>query len=420
MYSMGEPNLKVRKIDSYFSVEKAKSTTTHHPSHSSSTLTNVNVAVTDSDSDTESDSASGRTEDVGNTDQNESSGAKPDGNSNQIANESTNRPRPRSTSKVKISNPSPRSFQDDWIIKWPWLACEKAQDGLTESVYCKTCRSQPKIADTASSFYTGITKESSKKTSNFRDHDKSKKHVRCTTAANAPSREQSLARKAVQLLEQKVNDKTMKLFNIAHAIAKFNRPFSDFVWNIELHEKNMADVGKSYRSDKQCATMIHYIALSCLQEVKTWISNCNFVSVMTDGSTNKSVREVELVYIRAAKRGETKVFLAGAEVVDRPNSENILKAIYKCMGDVGLTEDKFNKCAVGFAADGASVNFGARQGVAAQLKENGIEWLIGVHCIAHRLELSIKDAAKACQYQQTVDDFMLNVYLYYHQSSVAR
>ena len=72
---------------------------------------------------------------------------------------------------------------------------------------------EPKIADTESSFYTGITKESSKKTSNFRDHEKSKKNVRCTitSAANAPSREQSLARKAVQLLEQKVNDKTMKL-----------------------------------------------------------------------------------------------------------------------------------------------------------------------------------------------------------------
>ena len=92
----------------------------------------------------------------------------------------------------------------------------------------------------------------------------------------------------------------------------------------------MADVGKSYTELQIRQTVCDYdmydIALSCLQEVKTWISNCNLVSVMTDGSTNKSVREVELVYIRAAKRGETKVFLAGAEVVDRPNSENILKA----------------------------------------------------------------------------------------------
>ena len=59
MCSMGEPNPKVRRIDSYFSVQIAKSMTTHHPSHSSSTLTNVNVAVS------VTDSASGGTEDVG-------------------------------------------------------------------------------------------------------------------------------------------------------------------------------------------------------------------------------------------------------------------------------------------------------------------------------------------------------------------
>ena len=48
---------------------------------------------------------------------------------------------------------------------------------------------------------------------------------------------------------------------------------------------------------------------------------------------------------------------------------------------------------IGAGADGASVNFGVRNGMMAQLR-NEIPWLVAVHCVAHRLELAIKDAFK--------------------------
>lgn len=48
---------------------------------------------------------------------------------------------------------------------------------------------------------------------------------------------------------------------------------------------------------------------------------------------------------------------------------------------------------IGFCADGASVNFGCREGVVAKLAAE-MPWVLGIYCIAHRLELASKDAFK--------------------------
>jgi len=50
---------------------------------------------------------------------------------------------------------------------------------------------------------------------------------------------------------------------------------------------------------------------------------------------------------------------------------------------------------VAAAADGASVNFGRTAGVLIKLQQSAAApWMIQMHCIAHRLELSLKDAFK--------------------------
>lgn len=49
---------------------------------------------------------------------------------------------------------------------------------------------------------------------------------------------------------------------------------------------------------------------------------------------------------------------------------------------------------IGAGADGASVNFGVHRGMIQQMREDQLPWLVGVHCVAHRLELAVKDALK--------------------------
>ena len=60
--------------------------------------------------------------------------------------------------------------------------------------------------------------------------------------------------------------------------------------------------------------------------------------------------------------------------------------------------------------DGASVNL-ASNGLRGRL-EGVFPWIVGVWCMAHRLQLAIQDALKRT-YFGSVDDLLLQIYYYY-------
>lgn len=69
---------------------------------------------------------------------------------------------------------------------------------------------------------------------------------------------------------------------------------------------------------------------------------------------------------------------------------------------------------IGFAADGATVNRGQREGVIGILNAK-LPWVIYVWCLAHRLELSMKDALQPTCFN-SADDMLLRLYYLYENS----
>ena len=69
---------------------------------------------------------------------------------------------------------------------------------------------------------------------------------------------------------------------------------------------------------------------------------------------------------------------------------------------------------VGMSTDGASVMTGIRNGVVTKIKAD-VPHLISVHCIAHRLELGIKDCIKQVAYMflAKLEDYLLSIYEFY-------
>ena len=68
---------------------------------------------------------------------------------------------------------------------------------------------------------------------------------------------------------------------------------------------------------------------------------------------------------------------------------------------------------VGFGSDGASVNSGKKAGVNTVLKETN-EWIEFGWCVAHRLELSLKDALGGKAFDEI--DEILRLYCLYNKS----
>ena len=89
-------------------------------------------------------------------------------------------------------------------------------------------------------------------------------------------------------------------------------------------------------------------------------------------------------------------------------SAGVLATIKNAFQDHNI--DALREHTVGPGTDGAAGNFGMRGGVATLMKmQEGIDWLVPVHCVNHQLELSIADALKSTLFSET-DEMLVKIY----------
>ena len=69
---------------------------------------------------------------------------------------------------------------------------------------------------------------------------------------------------------------------------------------------------------------------------------------------------------------------------------------------------------IGLGCDGTNTNTGERAGVKALVKED-MPWIVVFWCLAHRLELLIKDTLCSTHFK-AIDEFLLQVYYVYENS----
>ena len=211
------------------------------------------------------------------------------------------------------------------------------------------------------------------------------------------------------------------LFRISHSIAKKGRPFSDYAWSTDLHEvTHGVSLGKTYRNDKACRTFIGYIAEAERLALVEDLQKAPFYSTLTDGSTDSSVREAEIMYVRYSNHGKISNKFLALRNIPRANAENITTLIETTLKEYGgFTDANLYMKLVGFGADGASVNMGCHNGIGARLQRKQ-PLLTSVHCMAHRLELAFKKVIQDNEARLKVFEFLDSIYKFYHNSSLNR
>lgn len=96
------------------------------------------------------------------------------------------------------------------------------------------------------------------------------------------------------------------------------------------------------------------------------------------------------------------------------SAKGIASCIKESFQAINIMEESFEKKLVGFPADGASVNRGEKEGVIVILKGRQ-PWVIYVWCVAHCLELSLKDALQGTVFHD-VDEVLLRLYYLYEEN----
>ena len=90
------------------------------------------------------------------------------------------------------------------------------------------------------------------------------------------------------------------------------------------------------------------------------------------------------------------------------NADSFKKAIDDVFVEkLVMDEDQYIYSMISSTADGASVHFGKYSGVLTQLKSTR-PWLLTVHCVNHRIELSVKEALKDPYFEDIESFYLVN------------
>ena len=103
---------------------------------------------------------------------------------------------------------------------------------------------------------------------------------------------------------------------------------------------------------------------------------------------------------------------AGAEAIKK-----VIDSIFMEEGGRSHTEN-FLKKLVATTCDGASVNFGCKEGLLKRLMDDGRPWMIKSHCANHRIELAVKDVLKDSGFSEVDKQYLAIFNLMKNSSAV--
>lgn len=307
-----------------------------------------------------------------------------------------------------------RSFQNEWKTNRPWLVHDE-----NGGMKCTFCLDFGTNEVKKSLFVTGCH---SMKLESVIKHEESNVHKKCASIAKARKIPilQSEAAKIVRTLNQDNLKKMIFLFNTAHALALKCRPFTDFKWMCQLQSKNGVQMGETYIHSNAAKTFVSFISMNELSKVSNRIHVSKFICVIGDGSTDSSIKEQEMWYVRHCELGHITTDFIGVDSCEKASAENIVTGLRNIVDSLKIEWNAFCSKLVAVSCDGASVMTGSKAGVAAILRKSQPS-LLTIHCLAHRLELCIKDAAKTVKlYDKTVSVLAMGLYYFYHNSSLNR
>ena len=232
---------------------------------------------------------------------------------------------------------------------------------------------------------------------------------------------QAVIIEGLQKMSEAERTTLLKKIEIAHFVAYEEMAFTKYKKLVKLEERHGVSLGKSYGGDDACKQFLRGINGAMEDELKMKLDEAKFVGIMADGSTDAAVKDQEAIFAfyfdpKPVHEERVKVVTTFVGIIDGKDTDapGILKSIDQAFENIGMDGNDVRKKTVSFGADGASVNRGEENGVISLIQDT-YPWVLFLWCIAHRLELSLKDALADTCFKH-VDEMLLNIYLLYYKS----
>ena len=209
---------------------------------------------------------------------------------------------------------------------------------------------------------------------------------------------------------------TEKVFRTAYECAKSHLPFAEHTRLIELQTANGISCGSVLQSDRSCSNIINHVASEMRNEiVKHIVSTKSHFSIMVDESTSVSNTQSMIVYVRTVFEGDVYAYFLGLLPLENATATGLEKTLIEFFCSIGLDNTVMREQLIGLCSDGASSMTGQHAGLAALLKEK-FPLLQTFHCMAHRIELAVKNAVDTVNSVSHYRDLIDSIYKVYSQS----
>lgn len=335
--------------------------------------------------------------------------------------------------KRKVAVTTYRKWREDFdkeLKTVSWLDCEtEIESGkkMVKTLKCSVCtRFQSRIMHQRNFSDRWIVGADSIRTSNIRDHAHSEQHDHAMSLlkqASAKAEGKSCysyapIAMALSTLSSDEKERLRKKFDIAYFVAREKLSFRKYPAICELEAKHGIDLGTNYRTQTAGSSFVHYSAEAIREELGEKLRKAKFFSLLLDGSTDAGNVDNELVLVVWFDKDGTneKVSTRTSHFkIMRPSTvtaQGMFDMLQELLQSLGIETIDSEKCTrlVGIGTDGASANIAG--GGLKGLVEAKLPWMFWMWCLAHRLELAIKDALKTT-YFDSVDGMLLNLYLLY-------
>ena len=339
------------------------------------------------------------------------------------------------SSSYSICNPKRRIIQRRTVEKWItendrelnttlWLKFDMADREHVATLKCSVCCQFRNKLEAMRNFRPAFIRGSPNiRISSVKDHAASDMHAHAMLLFK---KQQSsnvveyspIARSFAQAsMDEATQDKIKKKFDISYMIAKEKMAFTKMKPICELEERHGVNLGAGYKNDHACATFVEFIAREQQEILLDALSKSNFFSLQADASVDAGNVELELyliLYFNAfAKDGTVHVCskFFSARHLSSGTGAGLFESLKEAIEYMHIEEWKTKM--IGFGCDGASANM-AMGGLRGQLQSE-FPWIFVFWCLAHRLELSVKDALKSTFFS-TIDDLLLRMYYIYEKS----
>lgn len=131
------------------------------------------------------------------------------------------------------------------------------------------------------------------------------------------------------------------------------------------------------------------------------------------------VLEEEFFFVRYIERGQPVTMYLSLQPVPSGDAKGIKQALHDAFEEVGIPLNQWQPRLISMRTDGASVNTGKDNGLIAIMKRDGMLWLLGVWCVAHKMELALLDALKNEKELQDAKELLQGIYKHYKYSPKA-